>query len=96
VAGELLSGFRNGQRLAQNLKELQEFLDSPIVELVPVALATAHRYSRIAAQLRRSGTPIPTKDIWIAAHAMETGADLVSFDQHFGRVEGLIWIDPST
>ena len=30
------------------------------------------------------GTPIPTNDIWIAAQAMETGADLLSYDQHFG------------
>jgi tRNA(fMet)-specific endonuclease VapC len=35
---------------------------------------------------------MPTNDIWIAAHAMETGADLLSFDEHFEHVEGLAWI----
>lgn len=29
--------------------------------------------------------------IWIAAHAMEAGAHLLSFDGHFGAVEGLLW-----
>ena len=28
------------------------------------------------------GRPISTNDVWIAAHAMETGADLVSADGH--------------
>jgi len=34
---------------------------------------------------------VPTNDIWIAAHAMETGAELLSYDQHFSNVEGLVW-----
>ncbi len=46
------------------------------------------------AALRRKGTPIPTNDIWIAAHAMESGADLLSFDEHFGAVDGIAWIHP--
>ena len=28
----------------------------------------------------------------IAAHAMETGADLVSADGHFGHVDGIVWV----
>ena len=48
-------------------------------------------HSRIAVNLRRKGRPIPTNDIWIAAHAMESGADLVSADRHFEEVDGLAW-----
>ncbi len=40
------------------------------------------------------GRPIPTNDIWIAAHAMEAGADLVSSDRHFGEIDGLGWQMP--
>jgi predicted nucleic acid-binding protein len=29
--------------------------------------------------------------VWIAAHAMESGADLLSFDTHFEAVDGLVW-----
>jgi len=92
VAGELLFGFRNGSRYTKNVKELETFLENPYVRLIPVTWTTADRFSRVAAQLRRKGTPIPTDDIWIAAHAMETGADLISFDEHFGNVDGLAWI----
>ena len=78
VIGELLYGFRNGSRFERNAADLRSFLDNPYVSLVPVGAVTADRYSRIAAALRAKGRPIPTNDVWIAAHAMETGADLVS------------------
>lgn len=92
VIGELLFGFRMGSRFDQNVRELHAFLDSPYVTLVPVSLNTADRYSRIAASLRRKGFPIPSNDIWIAAQAMETGADLISCDRHFDHVAGLAWV----
>ncbi len=94
VVGELLFGFRAGQRYQKNLHELQKFVESPYVSLVPVTWTTADRYSRIALALRKKGKPIPSNDIWIAAHAMETGADLLSFDDHFGWIDGLAWVKP--
>ncbi len=96
VAGELLAGFRQGTRLRKNLTELDAFIDNPHVTVVPVSLVTADRFGRIAAALRAKGRPIPTNDIWIAAHAMETGADLLSFDAHFVEVDGLAWVNPSS
>ena len=92
VAGELLLGFRLGTRLKKNMAELDAFLENPYVSLVPVTLTTADRFARIAAALRSKGRPIPTNDIWIAAHAMEAGAELLSFDAHFGAVDGLAWV----
>ena len=91
VIGELLYGFRRGSQFDRNLANLRSFLENPYVTLVPVGAATADRYSRIAASLRAKGRPIPTNDMWIAAHAMETGADLVSADRHFENVEGIAW-----
>ena len=91
VAGELLFGFRHGARYERNRRELDAFLDSQYVSLVPVTLETADRFGRIAAHLRRKGTPIPTNDVWIAAHAMETGAELISLDAHFSVIDGLVW-----
>jgi predicted nucleic acid-binding protein len=92
VAGELLLGFRLGTRLKKNMAELDAFLESPYVSLVSVTLTTADRFARIAAALRAKGRPIPTNDIWIAAHAMEVGAELLSFDAHFGAIDGLAWV----
>ena len=92
VIGELLYGFRNGSRFDRNATDLRSFLDNPYVSFVPVGPVTADRYSRIAAGLRAKGNPIPTNDVWIAAHAMETGADLVSADRHFEAVDGIAWL----
>ena len=91
VAGELLFGFRHGARYDRNRDELATFLAHPRVLLRSVTLDTADRFGRIAAQLRRTGHPIPTNDVWIAAHTMESGAELLSFDRHFAAVEGLSW-----
>ena len=92
VIGELLYGFRNGDRRERNIREFHAFLDNPYVKVAALSLTTADRYSRIAASLRAKGRPIPFNDIWIAAHAMETGADLVSHDRHFEQIDGLAWI----
>ena len=92
VIGELLYGFGNGSRCDRNATDLRSFLDNPYVSFVPVSAVTADRYSRIAAALRAGGNPIPTNDVWIAAHAMETGADLVSADRHFESVDGIAWL----
>jgi tRNA(fMet)-specific endonuclease VapC len=96
VAGELMAGFRQGTRLQRNLAELEAFMDNPHVTVVPVSYVTADRFGRIVAALRAKGRPIPTNDIWIAAQSMETGADLLSFDAHFGEVDGLAWVDLSS
>jgi tRNA(fMet)-specific endonuclease VapC len=89
VVGELLFGFRNGARFDRNMKELDEFLTEDRVRLLTVTRVTADRFGRIAAALRQAGTPIPTNDIWIAAQAFESGAELVTFDEHFHAVAGL-------
>ena len=91
VIGELLYGFRHGGRFEQNMEELGSFLQSPLVDVVSVGMTTSDRYARIASALRAKGEPIPTNDIWVAAHTMETGSELLSFDRHYERVDGLVW-----
>ena len=93
VAGELLFGFRNGSRYEENVRALQDFLAFPNVCLLPALWEAADIFGQISAALRRKGRPIPTNDIWIAAHAMEYAADLLSADPHFAHVDGLSWID---
>jgi tRNA(fMet)-specific endonuclease VapC len=92
VVGELFFGFRNGNRFEKNVRELDELLADARVSMLPVTRTTADRFGRIAAQLRKAGTPIPTNDIWISAHAFESGAELHTFDRHFEAVPGLPWI----
>lgn len=95
VLGELIFGFRNGRCLTENLHELEVFLADPGVSVRPIAASTADRYARIVLALRQAGRPIPANDVWIAAQAMETGAELLSFDQHFEYVPGLVWRRPA-
>jgi len=91
VLGEILFGFRHGSKFKQNMTELNAFLDHPIVETLPVDRTTADRYARIAARLRAKGAPIPTNDIWIAAQTMASGAELLTYDRHFEKVDGLVY-----
>lgn len=88
--GELLSGFRGGDREQKNRDELSEFLDAPRVDLYPVDEGTAEFYAAILHQLRQLGRPIPTNDIWIAAVAQQHGHTLYSKDTHFQQIPGLL------
>jgi len=91
VLGELMFGFRNGTRFKKNMGELNNFLEHEIVELLQIGEITSDRYSRIAAKLKSKGTPIPTNDIWIAAQAIEYGAELITSDRHFEKIDGLVY-----
>ncbi|HEY2292242.1 MAG TPA: type II toxin-antitoxin system VapC family toxin [Thermoanaerobaculia bacterium] len=92
VLGEILFGFHNGSRYEQNRRVLDRFLREPNVRVVTLTLTTAERFGEIFANLRKRGKTIPTNDIWIAAQAIENGADLLSSDPHFGYVENLSWL----
>jgi tRNA(fMet)-specific endonuclease VapC len=88
--GELFSGFKGGNREPRNKEELNIFLDSPRVVLHPIDEGTAEFYASILHDLRESGTPIPTNDIWIAAVAFQHGYKIFSKDHHFNLVPGLV------
>ncbi len=91
VLGELMFGFRSGNKFKKNMYDISEFLNHDVVELADMGKITSDRYSRIATQLKQQGTPIPTNDIWIAAQSMEHGAELISSDQHFEKISGLVY-----
>ena len=89
VLGELLSGFALGSNLKRNKKELDGFLSSSRVMLLPLTDETASFYAEIYRVLRKKGRPIPTNDMWIAAIALQHGYAVCSFDQHFNYLEAL-------
>jgi tRNA(fMet)-specific endonuclease VapC len=90
VIGELLTGFKGGAKETRNRNILEEFLGKSTVRILSATMDTAEFFSSIKNELRRKGAPIPINDVWIAAHAMETGSMLVTFDSHFQHVNGLI------
>jgi len=89
VIAELLAGFKGGMREAINRKELDQFLDSPRVELLTLDESSADFFALVFNNLKTIGKPIPTNDIWIAASAMQYGRTLVTLDSHFSYIAGL-------
>jgi tRNA(fMet)-specific endonuclease VapC len=90
--GELRAGFALGTRRAQNEACLTQVLTLQGVGLLVPDSDTSRFYAEIVASLRRSGTPIPTNDAWIAALAIQHNLELDSRDEHFRRVTGLRFV----
>jgi len=91
VLGELLAGFSAGTRKQANLDELEQFLGSEPVVVLPVDQDTSRYYASVYRALRRKGRPIPTNDMWTAASAIQHGMSLFSYDEHFQHVDHLAW-----
>jgi tRNA(fMet)-specific endonuclease VapC len=90
--GELFAGFKAGAKERENRHILERFLLKPTVTVLDATMETADIFGLVMASLRKSGTPIPINDVWIAAHSLETGSILVSYDDHFALVPGLrLW-----
>lgn len=92
VLGELFAGFRAGKKEKENKKNLQRFLSKSTVSILEATMETAEIFGLIKDSLRKSGTPLPVNDVWIGAHALETGSVLVTYDRHFSAIPGLrLW-----
>lgn len=90
VIGELYSGFKGGHKETLNKTELEEFLDTPRVDVIPIDEITAEFYAQIYWNLKRKGHPVPTNDMWIAASALQHGLALFTLDAHFKAIDGLM------
>ncbi len=89
IVGELLAGFKGGNKEKQNRIQLQQFLDSPRVVVLNIDENTSGFYSTVFHQLKKSGKPIPTNDLWIAASALQHQLALFSRDGHFEYVNNI-------
>jgi tRNA(fMet)-specific endonuclease VapC len=69
---------------------LRAFLASPRVDVIDVTEATSERYAAILDFLWKSGAPIPTNDLWIAASAMQHGLKLITTDTHYMKVPHVV------
>jgi tRNA(fMet)-specific endonuclease VapC len=90
VLGELLAGFRCGTREEENRQELDQFLDSPRVEILTIDEETADFYAAVFRALKDKGRPIPSNDLWIAASTLRHGLALATLDEHFRNIDGLL------
>lgn len=90
VIGELYYGFNNGNKERINRDILLRFLKKENVKILHTTLETAEIFGRLKQNLKKQGTPVPINDLWIAAHAMETGSFLLTFDNHFQLIPGVL------
>ncbi len=92
VLGELYAGFAGGSRERENKALLQRFLLKPAVKILNATSETAEVFGLVKSNLKKAGTPLPINDVWIAAHAIETGSVVITYDAHFTVVSGLrLW-----
>ena len=90
ILGELLAGFRCGNRERENRLELDQFLDSARVYIVVVDDQTSEFYAQVFSELRRIGRPIPSNDLWLAASALQHGLALATYDDHFKYISSVL------
>ena len=92
VLGELYAGFAGGRKERENKETLNRFLLKPTAKILNATAETAEVFAKIKQDLKKAGTPIPINDVWIAAHAIETGSTIITYDSHFKNVAGLrLW-----
>lgn len=87
VIGEYRFGMALSRRRDWYQKWLNEFIQD--CRVLSVDVGTTHHYAEIRVELRKSGTPIPVNDAWIAALSRQHGLPILSRDQHFDLVPRL-------
>jgi tRNA(fMet)-specific endonuclease VapC len=90
VLGEIKAGFYGGTQQHRNEILLRRFLARPTVSRLLPGPETAEHYARLFVQLKRSGTPVPDNDLWIAALVLEHDLMLITRDQHFQKIPQLL------
>ena len=86
VLGEYRAGLFDTCAGERNKRALEDYLAYPSVRTVPVTDRTAGLYAKIYQTLSKVGQLIPQNDMWIAASALEHGADIATNDEHFKLV----------
>lgn len=89
VVAELRAGFAVGSRGAENQRAFEKFIHRPRLEVMTLTMDTTRHYAHLYRQLRSSGTPIPTNDLWIAALVVQHDIPLYSRDAHFDLIPQL-------
>ena len=90
VFAEMKAGFCGGTQQHRNEILVQKLLSKSTVGVLLPDRETAERYARLFVQLKRSGTPVPTTGLWIAALALQHDLVLLTRDQHFRHIPQLL------
>lgn len=87
VAGEYRFGIAQSRYKPRMERSFEEFLES--CSILNIDVTTTRHYAAIRLDLKRSGTPIPANDVWVAALSRQHSMPVMSRDKHFDCVTGL-------
>jgi tRNA(fMet)-specific endonuclease VapC len=88
VLGELYYGAQKSAHKKKNTAIIDQF--ASVNTILACDVETARQYGKIKESLHVKGRPIPENDIWIAAMAFQHEMPLVTRDQHFSEIKGLV------
>ena len=88
----VIGEYRYGLICSRHRQTLTAFLNTLIRESLVLRIdeATTAQYAAVRHELREPGRPIPENDVWIAALALQHQQPVVSRDEHFDGVAGLV------
>lgn len=87
TVGEMLFGVARRPDATKLNGVILSFLKD--IKSVDWTAATASIYARVRADTEKNGKPLGALDMMIAAHALETGAVLVTADKAFAHISAL-------
>jgi tRNA(fMet)-specific endonuclease VapC len=91
----VIGEYRYGIAQSRHRAKYRRWLDGLIADctVLDITEQTTHHYAEVALELRQSGKPIPTNDLWIAALCRQHALPLLSHDHHFDVVAGIQRLD---
>ena len=87
VLGEFRYGILRSRHRRQYERWLSELLD--VVQVLELNEETAVRYADLRLELKKSGSPLPANDVWVAALCRQYARPILSRDRHFDVVRRL-------
>jgi len=86
-----LAEFRFGVLQSTKRETMEMWVSKALTsaQILTIDEGTTHHYASLRLQLKKSGTPIPMNDLWIAAIARQHQLPIISRDTHFDQVEGI-------
>ena len=87
----VIGAYRYGIAQSRHRARYRRWLDGLITDcrVLDITEQTTHYYAAINVELRQTGKPIPTNDLWIAALCRQYDFPLLSQDRHFDVVSGI-------
>ena len=86
--GELQYGAAKSARTLENRRRLAEVMSC--FRLMLPDQETARHYGDVFHHLKLNGCPIPTNDVWISALAIQYSIPVLTRDEHFLQVAGVV------